>query len=147
MFKIWLFWHNIQHTSTILHEFCFILDHQENSLPDSKKNKGNRADYMRVLKQNKHHSNGGGGGQRPVLSRFVRRSGIFLNGAFFGAGQNGTNRDILTIKNLNIKNIVSFYHHCTTSLSSEQFSYQGGGGGWQGDVWLSLANYTQGFQN
>ena len=67
----------------------------------------------------------GGGGQCPP-PRFVRRSGIFLNGTFFGAGQNGTKRDIVTIKNLNIKNIVLFYHHCTTRLSSEQFSYQSG---------------------
>ena len=86
---------------------------------------------------------GGGGGGGGATSRFVRRSGIFLNGTFFGAGQNGTNRDILSIKNVNIKHIVSFYHHCTTRLSSEQFSYQEG---WQGDVWLSLANYTQGFK-
>ena len=66
---------------------------------------------------------------RTVHDVSVRRSGIFLNGTFFGAGKNGTKRDILTIKNVNMKNIVSFFHHCTTRLSSEQFSYQGGGGG------------------
>ena len=46
-----------------------------------------------------------------ATSRFVRRSGIFLNGTFFGAGQNGTNRDILTIKILTSK--LSFHSTIT----------------------------------
>ena len=46
------------------------------------------------------HDVSGGGGR-------YRRSGICLNGTFFGAGQNGTNRDILTIKKLTSK--VSFH--------------------------------------
>ena len=92
MFKIWLFWHNIQHTSTILHEFCFILDHQENSQPDSKKNKGNRANYMRVLKQNKHHSNGGGGGGG-ATSRFVPFCPALRNFFERGIFWSGTKRD------------------------------------------------------
>ena len=52
----------------------------------------------------------------PALRHFFERD-IFWS---------GTKRDILTIKNFNIKNIVSFYHHCTTRLSSEQYSYQSG---------------------
>ena len=48
-----------------------------------------------------------GGGEREAMSRFDRRSGICLNGTFFGAGQNGTNRDILTIKKLTSK--ISFH--------------------------------------